>query len=66
MDKNIQFAINKGYPIVKIALTLEDAKALRDVLAEHRDLTNYAAMDGAPLTAYVANLIDNAIIGLEA
>ncbi len=29
MDKNLQYAVKRGYPVVRIALTLENAKELQ-------------------------------------
>lgn len=37
MDKNVQYAIRKGHPIVKIALTLEDANELLVELSQDSD-----------------------------
>ena len=62
MDKNIQYAINKGYSIVKIYLTYEEAKQAKDELIALADSKH----DGVASLYLIANLITFALSQLEA
>ena len=69
MDKNVQYAIRKGYPIVKIALTLEDAKLLRSNLSACMLNELYGDptyIDGSPMFRYIDRLLRDAIETLGA
>ena len=69
MDKNLQYRIKKGYPVVRIAFTLEDAKLLRSNLSAcmlngvYGDPTY---IDGSPLFRYTDRLLRDAIEALGA
>ena len=68
MDKNLRYRIKRGYAVVRIGLTIEDAKTLRSALQGlHRSASAEPLLsDGTPLLAHVANLLDDAITQLEA
>lgn len=61
MDKNTRYAINKGYPVIKIGLTHEEAKQAVD---EFEKLAKFHCYEFQMLNL-VANLIRFALEQLE-
>ena len=69
MEKNTRYAINKGYPLVKIALTVQDTEILLGNLSALKISGisgNIAYMSETPILEYLAQLLHNALKQLEA